>query len=86
MKNRDPEKADRERKVFDLFLQRTKYPVRPDSIKYDAPEFPCTLENGEAATFETAPWLPGLRRGDINGLAEKQKWRLARRAPFLISL
>jgi hypothetical protein len=52
MQNQNAVKAAKELEVFKLFARRTQLPVRPGSIRQDAPDISCELANGETVTYE----------------------------------
>jgi hypothetical protein len=45
-------KASRERRVFDLFVQRSGLRVKAETILQSAPDFQCNLEDGQGVSFE----------------------------------
>jgi hypothetical protein len=52
MRNQEAAKAAKELAVFKLFAGRIRLPVRPGSIRQDAPDICCELTSGERSTFE----------------------------------
>ncbi len=54
MPSHDAAKAEKELKVFRLFVQLTKLPVKAGSVvqRADGPDISCELENGETVTYE----------------------------------